>query len=306
LEFIRENGFEIILETELEDSVLDVALFKTPAECVVRITEFPDPEKYKDCKVVHLADPFRFKSFRAQKPKEFIRPAKWIRDASERLIKEKMGTQSISVTVHQRHHNWGHADKHGSKFLCRGILKNIHKTPAGQDYRNGVRKWGQPESVQKRMLDNTQLSCAMNYEELQTVAAYWKKKIPEHFFLASDREELDRYQDMLKNGAVTIEEADYAHMPEIKEVLQKHLSFAFDCTEKYCANLKKIKQLTGVYLDMWGMVSGDFFFGGYYSTMSDTVCYWRGWNKMNASNICFLPMRLQKKWVRLGKDIDDQ
>mmetsp|Transcript_1671 Transcript_1671/g.3889 ORF Transcript_1671/g.3889 Transcript_1671/m.3889 type:complete len:658 (-) Transcript_1671:166-2139(-) len=302
LEHLSANGYETVLELSLSDDVRKVALFETPQNCVIA-QGYPNPDQYADCKVVHMSNPFRYQDFRSQRPKEFIRPAKWIRDASERIITDKMSGGGIKLSVHQRHHAWGHEDQHGSKFLCRGKLKNIHSTPTGGPYREAVKMWTRNGEMQKEMLDMTQLSCALDYTELRALLRFWKQEAPSTFFLASDREDEARFKSMVDNGAVTVEKPDYENLPEIKTALEKHLSFGFNCSEKYCASLTKFKQLTGVFIDMWGMTKGDFFMGGYYSTMSDTVCYWRGLDRMNSSNLCFLPRRLKSKWVIPGENI---
>eukprot|EP00468_Gymnochlora_sp_CCMP2014_P013104 CAMPEP_0167753964 /NCGR_PEP_ID=MMETSP0110_2-20121227/8007_1 /TAXON_ID=629695 /ORGANISM="Gymnochlora sp., Strain CCMP2014" /LENGTH=606 /DNA_ID=CAMNT_0007639791 /DNA_START=170 /DNA_END=1987 /DNA_ORIENTATION=+ len=303
MEFLRSKGFKVAFETEIPKKILEISGYNTPSHCRFA-SGYPDNSKFPTCKVVLLTQPFQnYKDLKSQRPKEFVRPAKWLRDASERIIEKKIGSR-IELSVHQRHHNWGNAKKHGSKFLCRGSLKNIFTTKIGKEYREAIQNWHPDKEERHKMLALTQLSCAANFSDLQQVLGYWKQNIPERFFMASDREEIDRYEDMIKHGAVTIEKEDFKNMPEIKAAFEKHNSFGWDCSYKYCAPYKKFLQLTGVYLDMWGMTLGKFFMGGYYSTMSDTVCFWRGWNRMNDSNICFLPHRLQKKWVRPGIDVD--
>ncbi|GAB5363398.1 hypothetical protein AAMO2058_000879700 [Amorphochlora amoebiformis] len=278
LEYLRDNGFKIALETALPEEIMKKASYDTPARCRIGGNSFPKKEKYEDCSMVFMSNPFKFKSLKAQRPKEFIRPAKWLRDASEDIIKKKLGVlDKIEVSVHQRHHNWGHKKEHGSKFLCRGKLKNIFDSIIGKEYRDAVNKWTHNEEEKHRMLAFTQLSCAINWDEATRVLKYWKK--------------------------VVIEKKDYEHLPQILEAYSRHKKLSFNCKNRYCAPRKKFDQLTGVYLDMWGMTMGKWFMGGYYSTMSDTICFWRGWNRMNDSNICFLPTRLENKWVRPGIDV---
>ena len=50
-----------------------------------------------------------------------------------------------------------------------------------------------------------------------------------------------------------------------------------------------------VLVDSWAMGKGDFYVGGYFSTMSETVCHWRGYAKRKMSNLCFLANRLYAK-----------
>jgi hypothetical protein len=56
---------------------------------------------------------------------------------------------------------------------------------------------------------------------------------------------------------------------------------------------------------MWSMTMGEFYIGGYFSTMSETVCHWRGQSRVNSSNICSLPTRLRKGWVDVRLDLEN-
>ena len=299
LDNLRSHGYKVVLETSVDKEILALGGQNTEASCKVH-SGFPPKNRYSACRVVHMPNPFSYKSLRAQRVKEFIIPAKWLREASERIIGEKLGSV-IQVAVHQRHHAWGNAKLHGSKFLCRGKLKNIYSTNIGEPYRSAASIWARDAAKSHKMLHFTQLSCAADYGETERVLRYWRVQMPQKFFLASDREEKDRFQSMVAHGGVSLEQSDYESLPQIQRAYERHKAFRWDCKDRYCAPRAKFLQLTGVYLDMWGMTLGKFFMGGYYSTMSDTVCFWRGWDRMNASNICFLPHRLRKGWV----DVND-
>jgi len=66
-----------------------------------------------------------------------------------------------------------------------------------------------------------------------------------------------------------------------------------DCHKVLCIHKEKIVDLVLIMADMWAMSKGSFFVGGYFSTMSETVCDLRGQESMHASNYCFLASRMR-------------
>lgn len=299
LEAVKKAGYLLILDDE------------GPAPQVMEMQAclYQENADLSHCQRVHLNGAFKWmqheenrleaQAFVNNTVRTLLQPAPWIKEIANTLFKKKFPKGRPGVSVHQRHHAWGHAEEHGSDFLCRGILKNI-ASDSGIAYRKAAQVW-EPKNATKRneLLNITEISCAVSFPELQAILEYWKHPLAvnESFFLATDREREDSLKEMINNGAVTIEEEEVRdlaikHMPVIKRNLRKH-----NCKIHICASERKLMSLVAVLVDTWAMTLAEFFVGGYYSTMSSTACYWRGVEQMNNSSLCFLPSRLRARVV---------
>ena len=56
-----------------------------------------------------------------------------------------------------------------------------------------------------------------------------------------------------------------------------------------------------VIFDMWMLTKSKFFIGTWHSTLTRTVCHWRGWDRMYQGSHCFL----QHKWNRENDKFTD-
>lgn len=51
-----------------------------------------------------------------------------------------------------------------------------------------------------------------------------------------------------------------------------------------------------VIFDMWMLTQAEYFIGTWHSTLTRTVCHWRGWDRMHNGSHCFL----LHKWTRMN------
>lgn len=148
----------------------------------------------------------------------------------------------------------------------------------------------------KKLLSITEASCGLNYTELLDILRYFHqdKYIDQPFFLATDNEIPPSAAEMKSKGAKTIEERAILENPKIKMEIEAIFakSKAHNCSYYFCPRKDEIERLVVVLIDSWALVPADYFIGGYFSTMSETVCHWRGVENSKFSNFCFLPNRM--------------
>jgi hypothetical protein len=315
LDFAREHGYKFVFEHDVPPEIAE--LMKDNKKCAIGSYKKGTPPaeadyKTDDCRVVQFGTNafFYMKNLEDKRRKVgsveptaryYMRPAKWIRDASDAFLSTHFPKESPRVSAHQRHHAWGDEAKHGSSYLCRGKLRNMASV-AGDTYRSAVQHWKKDDSVaQMELLNITEISCGMTFGEMQKILRYFKQPVigpGEKFFLATDSEVPESLDVMQANGAVTISLKDLQAMPSVVQALQNamgaNLVLQHNCAKRVCPPRKKFADLAYILADSWCMVRGSFFVGGYYSTMSETVCEWRGKELMYDSNYCFLAQRMRK------------
>ena len=72
----------------------------------------------------------------------------------------------------------------------------------------------------------------------------------------------------------------------------------------YCGDGRAYNRLPGLLFDMWVLTRVDYFLGAYTSTLTNTICEWRGRERMLKSNICFLRERMEKLYGKSSMHIE--
>jgi len=231
---------------------------------------------------------------------KYLRPAKYLREASESLIQEKLDGKVPRIGMHNRMMNEGGVVG-GEKFLCRQPRYSAHGPLGGSIRKKLDRFFKTPKPIDQRdqstkawqFMQGYFVSCAMDKDDFKIIMELHNQPMPdttpEKFFLATDNQDEGKIKGLEGIGAVRFKENEfrkYSHDKEHEKYLKTHNCEAINCFNKYY-----IRVVEWALIDMWTLYQVDFFVGSWASTFTENLCKWRGYERRHNSTLCYLEQR---------------
>lgn len=141
-------------------------------------------------------------------------------------------------------------------------------------------------------------SCAMDFHDLQNILVFHKQKPikdNEKFFIAHDHQEEWVIKDMESYGGIQQPSGKMKYSSSEWSQSEKCYDYHKQHCKKYghCSRAKTLKMKEEILFDMWGLYYSEFLAGTWMSTLTRTICHWKGFEEsMYTGNQCFL----QWKW----------
>eukprot|EP01084_Bolivina_argentea_P294587 506923_1 len=295
----------IIMEDKLPQRLQNYRQEKdVPAECrfIKLIGKGISTESLINCEMIYLYEGdmgiFHFRDG----PKDvmkYIIPAKYIRDAVEGFLSEEFGDQkTYRIGVHRRAMDEGGKDpKTGERHVCRWESRGIYGDSRFGWLRNLIKKVTVTDlDLYNKIIGMYHHSCAMDFNDLQNILVFHKQERIENnekFFIAHDHQEQYVIDNMKEYGGIE---------QPIGKNKEKYSSYFWSKSEKcyayhkskcrgygHCSTQNTLKMKEEILFDMWALYFADFLAGTWMSTLTRTVCHWKGFDySLYNGNQCFL------------------
>lgn len=299
---------DIIIEHELPENLQSYRT-DTPKNCQFHklVGKGINKEKVdKECEMVYLYEGdlgiFKFEKGEYDVLKYMI-PAPYIRNAVEKFLLSTFGSINYRIGIHRRAMDEGGKDKKtGSPYVCRWISHGIHGDSRFQWLRNFIDKTvdnNKNDSIIVKQI--YQHSCAMTFWDLQNILTFHKQPLidyenknkKEKFFIAHDHQNQNAINKMKVYGGVEQPSArnkeKYSSMEWTKS--NEMHNFVKDKCKKYdyCPKQLELQSKEEILFDMWALYYSEFIVGTWASTLTRTVCHWKGFdNSIYNGNQCWL------------------
>jgi len=266
-------------------------------ECWINklIHENMPSEMQNDCKIVYLKESpfgvFRWDS-RTNELSDYLRPAKYIRDAVEQFSHNHFPNGTMRIGVHNRAMKEGGV-KDDIPYMCKWSTMSVFSVrPDAQFMKNVVEQYTMGDKDKaKNILDIYYDSCAITFENLKQILDFHNEEAPtreEKFFLGDDGTAPEILRDLKANGAVVWESEEHNVFSRAVQ-MQEMSKNVYNCTP--CFQKKIFEALERGILDMLTFTNVHFFVGSWMSTFTETVCRWRGIGRREESSLCFFKDR---------------
>ncbi|ETO28534.1 hypothetical protein RFI_08601 [Reticulomyxa filosa] len=263
------------------------------------------------------------------RPASYIRKAveKWLRETFEIASGSPL---RYRVGVHRRAMNEGSKEaRSGNPFVCRwqshgikgdsrfdwlrqairqvsqAITTTNVNNPDDRHYAKLKQMWiDQSAQQNKPKLRNLTVydliinvyahSCAMDWYDLQNILIFHQQspiRPGEKFFIAHDHQDKKAIAQMKLHGGVE-QSLDYLQeWSQANKQLETHMQHCRDYD--FCTDKSGLMSTEETIFDMWALFFSEFLVGSWMSTLTRTVCHWKGFEDgMYAGNQCWL----QWKW----------
>ena len=188
----------------------------------------------------------------------------------------------------------GQDPKTGDIHVCRWESRGIQGDARFQWLRNLIKKAANgDDGVYKKIIAMYKHSCAMDFYDLQNILLF--HKLPqienkEKFFIAHDHQEQAVINSMKVFGGMEQPKNEWTHSEEAYKI---HKAKCKDYG--HCSNRRTLQMKEEILWDMWMLYYADFLAGTWMSTLTRTVCHWKGFEKsMYTGNQCFLKWKWQE------------
>ena len=300
---------DIIMEDELPEHLRNKYMKEEtiPKECrYIKLVGKGIPKDVNmECEMIYLYEGdlgiFHFHDG-PQDVMKYIIPAKYIRDAVEKLLISEFGQLRYRLGVHRRAMDEGGKDpKTGERHVCRWESRGIHGDSRFSWLRNMIKKVTKTDDeTYEKIIAMYHHSCAMDFHDLQNILIFHKQepiKNKEKFFIAHDHQEPWVIQDMQKYGGIIQPSEDEKYGSE--EWSQSSKCYQYHKTKclefGHCSREPTLRMKEEILFDMWALFYSDFLAGTWMSTLTRTICHWKGFEEsMYTGNQCFLKWKWQE------------
>jgi len=241
---------------------------------------------------------------------KFIIPAQYIRDAVEDFLMEEFGELKYRIGVHRRAMDEGGKDpKTGERHVCRWESRGIHGDSRFAWLRNHIKKiTGEDKDTYEKIIAMYHHSCAMDFHDLQNILIFHKQnpiKDNEKFFIAHDHQEEWVIKDMETYGGIQQPMGKQKYSSKEWSKSEQCYDYHREHCKKYghCSRGPTLRMKEEILFDMWALYYSEFLAGTWMSTLTRTICHWKGFEEsLYNGNQCFL----QWKWQDTvdGKNTD--
>eukprot|EP01083_Nonionella_stella_P195438 719949_1 len=192
----------------------------------------------------------------------------------------------------------GQDPKTGDVHVCRWESRGIHGDSRFEWLRSDIKRvtadrHDNDAHVYDQIIAIYHHSCAMDFYDLQNILIFHKQApigSNETFFVAHDHQEQFVIDAMKKEGGIEQPNGDkWSNADKAYQIHQQK------CGEyKHCSNRKTLHMKEQILFDMWALYYADFLAGTWMSTLTRTVCHWKGFKQsMYSGNQCFLKWKWQ-------------
>lgn len=254
------------------------------------------PERIRNnCKIIYLKESlfgvFRW-DLQTNELSDYLKPAKWIRDAVDEFSHRHFPNGTVRVGVHNRAMKEGGV-KDEIPYMCQWKDMTVFsRRPDARFIQNAVDQYtmGNTEELAK-ILHIYWASCAIKFDALKEILNFHDKEPPganEMFFLGDDGTAPEVLADLKAHGAVVWEAEEHSKISKAEQMAEMSRT-VYDCNPCF----KKIifEKLERGILDMLTFTNVEFFVGSWMSTFTETVCRWRGIDRRTDSSLCFFKER---------------
>jgi len=291
--------------TNFRDLPKDGEAFNPEEECWVhKLIHEKIPNKIQnECKIVYLKESpfgvFRWES-ETTKVSDWLRPAKYIRDAVENFSLKHFPNGTMRIGVHNRAMKEGGV-KDDIPYMCRWKGMSVFSSrPDAQFMKNWVGQYTKGNLEERdKILHIYWESCAIKFDALKEILEFHGQEPPnieEKFFLGDDGTAPEVLRDLKNHGAVVWEAHEHTAISKAKQMadMSKTVYGCAPCFQKIA-----FEKLERSVLDMLTFTNVQFFVGSWMSTFTETTCRWRGIGRSTNSSLCFFKERwrqaVQKK-----------
>lgn len=283
--------------TKFRDLPKDGQAFNPEEECWVhKLIHQKIPDKIQnDCKIVYLKEsPFGVFRWESQTSEvcDYLRPAKYIRDAVEKFSHRNFPNGTMRIGVHNRAMKEGGV-KDDIPYMCQWKGMSVFSgRPDAQFMKTFVGQYTNGNLTKRdKILHIYWASCAIKFDALKEILEFHGKEPPiqgEKFFLGDDGTAPEILRDLKDHGAVVWEPNEFkaisraARMSEMSKTV-------YNCHP--CFQKRQFEQLERGVLDMLTFKNVQFFVGSWMSTFTETACRWRGIDRSTESSLCFFKDR---------------